>query len=71
VSCLAHLDRILFAHNAAVLSRLEGGSRPANLCLALSATSHETLAAMARERNVDRNELARQLLESILGVLSR
>lgn len=72
VSCLAHFDRVLSANTDAVVSRIELGSPPSGtLTITLSDEGRAELDRLADERGLAPRELARLLLESIVGALRR
>jgi hypothetical protein len=68
VTCLAHLDRVLFNNTDAILSRLGGTSAPTgSVTIRLSDESRSALDRLAKSQGIGPHELARRLLEACLG----
>lgn len=72
VSCLAHFDRVVCTNTDELLARITAGSPPSgSLTIALSDDARAELERLADERGLAPRELARLLLESIVGTLRR
>jgi hypothetical protein len=72
VSCLAHFDRVVCTNADDVVSRVTQGSPPSGtLTITLGDEGRAELDRLADERGLSPRELARLLLESILGTLRR
>ena len=67
VSCLAHLDRILFQNVDAVVRRLSGERVPNFVSFVLSDDEYSELRALAEERGIAVGEMAKRIVVGVVG----